>query len=46
VPSYLRERHIVEHRTVNAIAAEVGLTNHAESGQPQPWLRRHAQEAP
>jgi hypothetical protein len=46
VPSYLRERHIVEHRTVNAIAAEVGLTNHAESGQPQSWLRRHAQEAP
>ena len=103
VPSYLRERHMVEHRTVNAIAAEVGLTNHAvesalrrhglsriahaakrhmareraaqvaadlgfgsvagyvahrlsegwtwramsaESGQPQSWLRRQAQEAP
>jgi hypothetical protein len=37
VPSYLRERHIVEHRTVNAIAAEVGLTNHAVESA----LRRH-----
>jgi AraC-like DNA-binding protein len=28
VPSYLRERHINRHLTVNAIAAEVGLTHH------------------
>jgi hypothetical protein len=37
VASYLRERHIVQHRTVNVIAAEVGLSQHAVvSG-----LRRH-----
>jgi hypothetical protein len=37
VPSYLHERHIVQHWTVNAIAAEAGLTHHAvENG-----LRRH-----
>jgi len=29
VPGYLHERHAVQHRTVNAIAAEVGLTHHA-----------------
>jgi AraC-like DNA-binding protein len=28
VPGYLRERHINRHWTVNAIAAEVGLTHH------------------
>lgn len=27
--SYLHQRHIVEHRTVTAIAAEAGLTHHA-----------------
>ena len=37
VPSYLYQRHIVQHRTVNAIAAEIGLSHHAvETG-----LRRH-----
>lgn len=29
VASYLRQRHLVEHRTVNAIAGEVGLSHHA-----------------
>ena len=28
VPGYLHERHVVQHRTVNAIAAEVGLAHH------------------
>jgi hypothetical protein len=37
VPSYLRERHIVQHQTVNAIAAEAGLTHHAVAAA----LRRH-----
>jgi hypothetical protein len=37
VPSYLRERHISQHRTVNAIAAEVGLTHHTVAAA----LRRH-----
>jgi hypothetical protein len=37
VAAYLQERHIVQHRTVNAIAAEVGLSNHAVEGA----LRRH-----
>jgi len=37
VPSYLHERHIRQHRTVNAIAAEVGLTHHAVESA----LRRH-----
>jgi protein-disulfide isomerase-like protein with CxxC motif len=37
VPSYLRERHISQHRTVNAIAAEVGLTHHTVEAA----LRRH-----
>ena len=37
VASYLHERHIVRHWTVNAIAAEVGLTHHAVEGS----LRRH-----
>jgi len=29
VAAYLQERHIVQHRTVHAIAAEVGMSNHA-----------------
>jgi AraC-like DNA-binding protein len=37
VTAYLQERHIVQHRTVNSIAAEVGLSNHAVEGA----LRRH-----
>jgi AraC-like DNA-binding protein len=37
VASYLHERHIVQHWTVNAIAAEVGLTHHAVENS----LRRH-----
>jgi hypothetical protein len=37
VASYLHERHIVQHWTVNAIAAEAGLTHHAV----QNALRRH-----
>jgi protein-disulfide isomerase-like protein with CxxC motif len=37
VASYLRERHIVQHQTVNAIAAEAGLAHHAVESA----LRRH-----
>jgi len=37
VPSYLHQRHIVQHRTVNAIAAETGLAHHAVKSA----LRRH-----
>jgi AraC-like DNA-binding protein len=37
VPGYLYERHIVQHRTVSAIAAEVGLSHHAVTSA----LRRH-----
>jgi ROS/MUCR transcriptional regulator protein len=37
VASYLHQRHIVQHQTVNAIAAEVGLTHHAVAAA----LRRH-----
>jgi AraC-like DNA-binding protein len=37
VPGYLHERHAVQHWTVNAIAAEVGLTHHTV----QAALRRH-----
>ena len=37
VTAYLQERHIVQHRTVNSIAAEVGLSNHAV----ETALRRH-----
>jgi lambda repressor-like predicted transcriptional regulator len=37
VPSYLCDRHIVQHQTVNAIAAEVGLSHHAIESS----LRRH-----
>jgi AraC-like DNA-binding protein len=37
VASYLQQRHILEHRTVSAIAAEVGLSHHAVAAA----LRRH-----
>jgi lambda repressor-like predicted transcriptional regulator len=37
VPSYLHDRHIVKHRTVNAIAAEAGLTHSTVKAA----LRRH-----
>jgi hypothetical protein len=37
VASYLTERHLVQHRTVNAIAAEVGTSHHAVGLA----LRRH-----
>lgn len=37
VPSYLAERHLSRHHTINAIAAEVGLSNHAVVSA----LRRH-----
>ncbi len=37
VGSYLRERHVEQHQTVNAIADELGLSHHAVSAA----LRRH-----
>jgi lambda repressor-like predicted transcriptional regulator len=37
VPSYLRERHVGQRRTVNAMAAEIGVTHHAIESA----LRRH-----
>jgi hypothetical protein len=37
VASYLRQRHIVQHQTINAIAAEAGLSHHAVASA----LRRH-----
>jgi len=37
VPSYLRDRHVLQHRTANAIAAETGLSHHTV----QAALRRH-----
>jgi AraC-like DNA-binding protein len=37
VASYLHQRHIVQHWTVNAIATEVGLAHHAVASA----LRRH-----
>lgn len=37
VASYLHERHIVQHHSVNAIAAEAGLAHHAVESA----LRRH-----
>jgi hypothetical protein len=37
VPSYLQERHVRQHRTVNAMAAEIGVTHHAIESA----LRRH-----
>jgi hypothetical protein len=40
VPSYLRDRHLTQHRTVSAIAAESGLSHHAVAAA----LRRHGLE--
>jgi hypothetical protein len=37
VPGYLRERHLVQHRTVNAMAAAIGVSLHAVESA----LRRH-----
>ena len=37
VPGYLRERHLVQHRTVSAMAAEIGVSLHAVESA----LRRH-----
>ncbi len=37
VPSYLRDRHVQQHWTANAIAAEAGLSHHAV----QAALRQH-----
>ena len=37
VPSYLTQRHLNQHQTVNAIAAEIGVSNHAVNSA----LRRH-----
>jgi AraC-like DNA-binding protein len=37
VATYLRERHLEQHQTVNAIAAEIGLSHHAVTAA----LRRH-----
>jgi AraC-like DNA-binding protein len=40
VPGYLRDRHLTQHRTVSAIAAEAGLSHHAVAAA----LRRHGLE--
>jgi AraC-like DNA-binding protein len=37
VPGYLRERHLAQHWTASAIAAEVGMSHHAVASA----LRRH-----
>ena len=37
LPSYLRDRHVAQHRSVNAIAAEAGVSHHAVESA----LRRH-----
>jgi lambda repressor-like predicted transcriptional regulator len=37
VGAYLRDRHVLRHRTVNAIAAEMGMSHHAVDAA----LRRH-----
>ncbi len=37
VPSYLTQRHLNQHQTINAIAAEIGVSNHAVKSA----LRRH-----
>ncbi|MGO8957520.1 MAG: hypothetical protein ACLQFR_09155 [Streptosporangiaceae bacterium] len=37
VPTYLLDRHLKQHQTVNAIAAEVGMSHHAVTAA----LRRH-----
>jgi hypothetical protein len=41
VGEYLRERHVAQHRTVNQIAAEAGMSFHAA----RTALRRHGLEA-
>jgi len=38
VPNYLIERHLNQHQTGNAIAAEIGVRNQAVTSA----LRRHA----
>ena len=40
VAGYLRDRHMLQHRTVSAIAAEVGLSHHAVGSA----LRRHGMD--
>ena len=53
VPSYLRQRHLIEHLTVNAIASEVGLSFHTvRSGLTRHGLsfrphvaKRHAEQS-
>ena len=46
VASYLRERHLVQHWTVNAIAAEAGLTHHTvEAALRRSGLARTAHAA-
>jgi AraC-like DNA-binding protein len=40
VPGYLRDRHVTQHRTLSAIAAEAGLSHHAVAAA----LRRHELE--
>lgn len=42
LPSYLRERHLVQYRTVNVIAAEARLSHHAVESA----LRRHGWTGP
>jgi hypothetical protein len=37
VPGYLRDRHLVQHRTLHAIGAELGMSNHAVAAA----LQRH-----
>jgi AraC-like DNA-binding protein len=37
VPGYLRDRHLAQHRTVSAIAAELGMSNHTVAAA----LNRH-----
>jgi hypothetical protein len=37
VPSYLRDRHLAQHRTVSAIAVELGMSNHTVAAA----LNRH-----
>lgn len=43
VASYLRQRHLAEHMTINAIAREVGLSNHTVRSA---LSRHHLQVAP
>ncbi len=42
VGTYLRERHLEQHQTVNAIAGEIGLSHHAvDVGAAAPWPSQH-----